>query len=133
MDSGMLVKDAADLLDRLGRGLSRVTRAHDQLGFDAVECALLYSTTPSLPSSTGPSPCTGMIEWTFTPGAIGVADSALINRLEGSMLSSAVGITNGVPIRLVSRSLPSATTVLASPPGKFKNLLPNLTMGLLAI
>ena len=49
------------------------------------------------------------------------------------MLSSAVGIVNGVPIMLVSRSFPSATAVLASPPGRFMNLFPNLTMGLLAI
>src|SRR5579862_3709046 len=36
-------------------------------------CALLYSTTPSLPSSTGPVPFTGMIECAWTPGAIGNA------------------------------------------------------------
>jgi hypothetical protein len=36
-------------------------------------CALEYSTTPSLPLSTGPSPLTAMIECAWTPGAIGVA------------------------------------------------------------
>src|SRR6267154_826712 len=59
-------------------------------------CALLYSTTPSLPASTGPLPFTGMIECACTPGAIGVADSTLMKGFDASMLSSAVGITAGV-------------------------------------
>ena len=41
VDSGVLVEDAADFLDRLGRGLSRVTRTHNQLGFDAVDVRAL--------------------------------------------------------------------------------------------
>src|ERR1700687_2024799 len=41
MDSGVLIKDATNLLDRLGLGLSRVTRTHYQLGFDAIDVRAL--------------------------------------------------------------------------------------------
>src|SRR5271155_1246761 len=41
VDPGVLVEDAADLLDRLGRGLGRVSRTHNQLGFDAVDVRAL--------------------------------------------------------------------------------------------
>ena len=41
MDSGVFLEDAAYLLDRLGGGLSRVARMHDQLGFDAVDMRAL--------------------------------------------------------------------------------------------
>ena len=78
-------------------------------------------------------PFTGIIECACTPGAICNDESALMNRLEESMLSSAVGITNGVPIMLDSRSFPSWTADFARPPGRLMNLFPNLTMGLLAI
>jgi hypothetical protein len=42
----VFVKDAADLLYCLGGSLSRVTRAHDQLGFDAVDMGALVLDYP---------------------------------------------------------------------------------------
>jgi hypothetical protein len=45
--------------------------------------ALLYSTTPSLPVSIGPSPFTATIELAVTDGATGMAAKALINGLPG--------------------------------------------------
>ena len=41
-------------------------------------CALEYSTTPSLPRSTGPSPSTAMIELTVTLGSTGIFCRALM-------------------------------------------------------
>jgi hypothetical protein len=41
MNSGVLIENAAHLLDCLWSGLSRVTRAYDQLGFNAVNMRAL--------------------------------------------------------------------------------------------
>src|ERR1700739_4920133 len=46
MNSSMQVEDSADLFYRLGRGLSRVPRAHDQLGFNAVDMRALVLDDP---------------------------------------------------------------------------------------
>src|SRR5215467_13327044 len=54
-------------------------------------CALRYDTTPSLPSSGGPSPWTAMIEWAVTPGATGSDASVRIAGLDGLMLSTLLG------------------------------------------
>src|SRR5262249_21712616 len=95
VDARVFVKDATDLLDRRRGGLGRMTRAYDQLRFNAVDVralvfdhsivALLYRFT-------------GMIECACTPGAIGVSDGVLMKGCDGSMLSRAVGITSGAPI-----------------------------------
>jgi hypothetical protein len=47
-----------------------IAPAHDEFGIHTLDVCTLYSTTPSFPSSGGPSPLTGMIEWARTPSGI---------------------------------------------------------------
>lgn len=46
-------------------------------------CALAYVTTPSLLVAAGPLPSTAMIEFAFTPGAIGIGASVRMSGLPG--------------------------------------------------
>jgi putative transposase len=49
-----------------------------------------YSTGPSVCSLSGPLPRTAMIQWTSTPGAMGLADSVRTKGVPGLMSSTAV-------------------------------------------
>lgn len=60
MDSGVFIEDAPNLLDGLGSCLGRVAERTTNSDSAPSICALLYSTTPSLPVSIGPAPLTAI-------------------------------------------------------------------------
>ena len=59
--------------------------------------ALLYSTTPSLRVSSGPSCSVGMIEWAWMPGATGMARTASIAGLPGDMPAMLLKVRRSLP------------------------------------
>ena len=78
-------EDAADLEHGVGVGRTEWPERTTSSEETPSMWALRYCTTPSLPSSGGPSPRTAMIECAGMPGATGIAASAVIRGAPGVM------------------------------------------------
>ncbi len=112
----VLEQDAPHLLDGLGMRLRGVPERTTSSEATPSMCALSYFTTPSAPSSGGPSPCTAMIGCAATHGATGSEASVWRKGSPGVMLSMLLGARSKLRLSLRSsfRATRSTAALVAS-------------------